>query len=392
MIPDKRRYNVGVTKIPHAERDIAHSILTHDDDKGFLDVIGADAPDDDDEFPVGAACTYAVTLTPEEADRFSEASNLRYIEPERLTDPVGAALPAEVLTEISTITPRGIPTDRTMTYMHAAFPRIGELHGKDITVAVLDQGTTAAVRNYMGMTLVARTIVGDQPGGEIFSGQTHGCLVAPNAVPYGGRLLDALVTRSDARSSDTLFAAGLRWAAQNGARLVNYSFTGYQESQVYEDAITYANGFDCVVFIAAGNDSLNQLGYPAAYSSSHTNVASCIAFDEVTDTKASFSNYLATATGCGPGVLVNSLSPTAGVVQWSGTSAATPHMLQLTARLQTGARLTSKNALSVMKLARRNTGQSVDLQGGGAFALEEAALTSGFYEGASGGNNMLLLM
>jgi hypothetical protein len=399
MIPEKRRYNVGVVKIPHAERDIAHDIITPQDDKRFIDVIGADTDDDDDEFPVGADCTYSVMLTPEEADRFSEASNLRYIEPETPTYPVGGddvvlLDPEEVLTGPAAITPRGIPTDRTMAYMRANFPRITELHGTDVTVAVLDQGTTAAVRAWMGYTLVGRTIIGDlpPPGEEIRVEQRHGCLVAANAVPHGGRLLDAFVTREDGRSSDTLFAAGLRWAAQNGAKLVNYSFTGYQASSVYVDALNYAGQFDCVVFIAAGNDSLNQIGYPARYSQTMSSwVASCIAFDEVTDTKASFSNYHSSATGCGPGVLVNSLTPGAAVIQWSGTSAAAPHMLHLTARMQTGGRMTSRAALAAMKQYRRNTGQGADLQGGGAFSLNDALIGTGFYRMHGRGAGLMVL-
>lgn len=391
MIPNKRRYNVGVVKIPAAERDIAHSILTPEDDKGFMDVIGADTDDDDEEFPVGSECTYAVTLTPEEADRFSEASNLRYIAPEVVTSPVGGpgVLDPSAETSASAVTPMGIPSDRTMAYMRADIPRISELHGRDVTVAVLDQGTTAAVRNYMGFTLVQRTILGDLPSGEKFPGQDHGCLVAPNAVPHGGRLLDALITRSDGKSTDTLFAAGVRWAAQNGAKLINYSFAGYQSSPVYTDVFNYLGQFDCVLFAGSGNDSLNQLAYPAWHSQTHPSyVASSIAFDEVSDTKASFSNFAATATGVGPGVLVNSLSPSAQMVTWSGTSASTPHMLQLCARLQTGGRVTSRQAFATLNTFRRNTGQGPDLQGGGAYSLNDALIGSGFYKA----NNNAMLM
>jgi hypothetical protein len=294
-----------------------------------------------------------------------------------------------VETSASVITPMGIPSDRTMTYMRANFPRISELHGRDVNVAVLDQGTTAAVRNYMGYTLVHRTILGDLPTGEKFPGQDHGCLVAPNAVPHGGRLLDALITRSDGKSTDTLFAAGVRWAAQNGAKLINYSFAGYQASPVYTDVLNYLGQFDCVLFIGAGNDSLNQLAYPSYHSQTHPSyVASCIAFDEVSDTKASFSNYSSAATGVGPGVLVSSLSPTASMVTWSGTSASTPHMLQMCARLQTGGRVTSRQAFATLNAFRRNTGQGADLQGGGAYSLNDALVGSGFYQG----NNKAMLM
>lgn len=362
MIPERRRYNVGVVKIPHAERDVAHRVMAADD-RGFRDVIGADTHDDDEQFPVGAECTYSLELHPDEAQQFEDASNCRYIEPEVYAKPsyLSGGPPAST---------NGVPTDRTMTYLGCNFPRITEFNGNDIPVAILDQGTTAAVRARMAMTLVGRAILGETPPGELFEGADHGCMVAPNGVPFGGRILDGMVINADGRSPVSAFASGVRWACDNGAKVINYSFTGYQASQVYVDAFNYMSNFDCVLYAAAGNDSLAELGYPSAYTTQFpNNIAACVAFDEVTNTKASFSNYSSSATGCAPGVLVTSLYPEAGERLWSGTSAATPHMAQMCARLQTGRKVTSKQAFGMLNLHCRATGQPTQFQGRGAYDL-----------------------
>ena len=77
---NRRPYNVGAWKIPYAERDVAHAVLTPADTRGFFDIIGADTPDDHETFPIGAHVTYRVELTAAEAARFRAASNARYVE------------------------------------------------------------------------------------------------------------------------------------------------------------------------------------------------------------------------------------------------------------------------------------------------------------------------
>jgi hypothetical protein len=136
--PERRAYNVGVVKLPYADRDIAHAVITDEDDRGFFDIIGADTPDDDPQFPVGSRTTYRVELTDEEAEQFRQASNVRYVELDQIATADG---------EVQ------FPSASSLRFMQATFPEAGtRWHGRDVNVAILDSGVSQPVINYMGWT------------------------------------------------------------------------------------------------------------------------------------------------------------------------------------------------------------------------------------------------
>jgi serine protease len=64
-------------------------------------------------------------------------------------------------------------------------------------------------------------------------------------------------------------AAAVRYAADNGAKVINMSLGGHGPAPVVRDAISYAVGRGAFVAIAAGNDGDegNPIEYPAAYAS-----------------------------------------------------------------------------------------------------------------------------
>lgn len=80
--------------------------------------------------------------------------------------------------------------------------------------------------------------------------------------------------------------AGVVWAAENDADVINMSWGGSGASQTGQDIINYAYDLGCVNVAAAGNDGVNQVFYPAGYD----NVIS-VASTTSTDTKSGFSNY-----------------------------------------------------------------------------------------------------
>lgn len=61
-------------------------------------------------------------------------------------------------------------------------------------------------------------------------------------------------------------AAGIRWAVDNGANVINLSLGGAAPERTIRDACQYAYERNVVVCAAAGNES-GPVGYPAAYSS-----------------------------------------------------------------------------------------------------------------------------
>ena len=135
-------------------------------------------------------------------------------------------------------------------------------------------------------------------------------------------------------------AKGIRYAVDNGARVINMSWGGRAVSQLITDALDYAYGKGCVLIIAAGNSNSDASEFfPANYNNAIT-----VAATDSLDVKASFSNYGSVVDVCAPGVDILSLraedtdmykdnAHTVGYYYYraSGTSMATPYVSGLAA-------------------------------------------------------------
>ncbi|HEX6292277.1 MAG TPA: S8 family peptidase [Herpetosiphonaceae bacterium] len=91
--------------------------------------------------------------------------------------------------------------------------------------------------------------------GEGVAGMCWQCSILP--VKVGGQ---------DGIPHDAL-VSGIRWAADQGARVINLSLGGEEDSPAIHEAIKYAVSKNVVVVVAAGNsaDEGNPVEYPAAY-------------------------------------------------------------------------------------------------------------------------------
>jgi len=131
-------------------------------------------------------------------------------------------------------------------------------------------------------------------------------------------------------------AKGIRYAAENGANVINLSLGRKFSSTTLKDAVDYAWNKGMVLAAAAGNDGNGGKYYPASYP----NVISVAATD-YNDKKASFSNFNDEIDISAPGVNVFSTFPTYeftigtkyGRSQnydvGSGTSMSVPHVVGL---------------------------------------------------------------
>lgn len=139
--------------------------------------------------------------------------------------------------------------------------------GQGVIVAVLDTGLQAhptfGEAEIQHLDLVQD---GKQP-------HSHGTSVAsliagqddqvPGVAP-GATLLDIRVANDKGLSVTTVLAQGLIEAADRGAKVINISLGGYDDSQLLRNAVDYASKKGAVIVAAAGNENYEQLAFPAA--------------------------------------------------------------------------------------------------------------------------------
>jgi subtilisin family serine protease len=147
--------------------------------------------------------------------------------------------------------------------------------------------------------------------------------VAPQA-----RIMTVKVLDAQARGTTSAVAEGIRYAAANGARIINMSLGGDTRDQRVVDAIEAANAANVLVICSAGNSGRNidrQPSYPVSIAAPNViGVASTSPQDgrRLGDT----SNFgRITVPVAAPGVLVLSTSNSGGWELKTGTSMAAPH-------------------------------------------------------------------
>ena len=98
-------------------------------------------------------------------------------------------------------------------------------------------------------------------------------------------------------------AAGIVWAVDHGARIVNLSIGGAQTSRAEQDAIAYAIAHGVLLVVAAGNTGLggNVQSYPAALVGSN---GLAVASSTATGRRAPFSTAARYVSLAAPGVHV----------------------------------------------------------------------------------------
>ena len=140
-----------------------------------------------------------------------------------------------------------------------------------VKVAVIDSGIDGGHPEFQGRIAAAKSFVG---GSALTDEQGHGTFIAGEiaaglnnaqgiaGIAFTAQLLVAKVVRSDGSISLDAEAEGIRWATDQGARVINLSIGGVRDpadrsqdtfSQQEADAVEYAVRAGVVVVAAVGN-------------------------------------------------------------------------------------------------------------------------------------------
>jgi hypothetical protein len=185
---------------------------------------------------------------------------------------------------------------------------VDDVHGWDF----VDQDNTPTDLNGHG-THVAGTIAAENNN------------FGATGVAYNAQIMPVRVLGADGSGGSPNIAAGIRYAADNGARVINLSLGGGFSSDI-QSAVQYATQKGAVVVMAAGNESASQPSYPAEFATQYGIAVGAV---DINKKEASFSNR-AGATPLdfvvAPGVNIYSTTPNNTYSYYSGTSMATPHV------------------------------------------------------------------
>jgi len=142
--------------------------------------------------------------------------------------------------------------------------------------------------------------------------------VAPDAMVLPVRVLDA-----EGFGTASTVAAGIVWAVDAGAQVINISVDIPTASEAVKEAISYAEDRDVLVVAAAGNGASTTVVFPARFGAVIA-VAAVNAQGMVSPSSNTGSDVDMAAPGVGLiGAFPESANPS-GTARWSGTSFASP--------------------------------------------------------------------
>lgn len=212
----------------------------------------------------------------------------------------------------------------------AAFLQLAAVHslsqGQGVKVAVIDTGIDMFHPALAGRIapngydfIDEDSIPYDEPGGSNYG---HGTFIAALVLLIAPRAQILPLRAMDEHGNGNAFDVGaaIRYAADNGAQVINLSLGTDERPGVVRSAIEYAKKRGCLVTAAMGNsNALANDIYPASEK-----YVMGVAATDFNDRKAIFSNYGATVAIAAPGVNLVSAFPGSVYARWGGTSFATP--------------------------------------------------------------------
>ncbi len=225
--------------------------------------------------------------------------------------------------------------------------------GQGVTVAVVDTGVACFDKGPFsrGTDLAGTRCRGGwnfvDDSAEAYDDQGHGTHVAGTiaqttnnglgtaGLAYCATLMPIKVLNKQGFGSVANVAEGIRFAADEGAQIINLSLGGPIKSRILEDAVAHALGRGVVIVAAAGNSG-RKVGWPAAYPG-----VVAVSATDADDKIAWFSSRGPEVTIAAPGVSVTQQTICNGgrdkceiFGTFNGTSMASPHVAGVAAMVE----------------------------------------------------------
>ena len=170
------------------------------------------------------------------------------------------------------------------------------------------------------------------------------------------RVFDNFEQRETSVGTDIDIDAGIKFAIDSGAHVINLSLGGEQPS--HEQILDYAFDQGVCVLAATGNENSNAASYPA----SNPKTLAVGAIDQSLN-RASFSNYGPAYNRfvMSPGVHIGSTYKDNGYIYLDGTSMATPHVTGLAAlivslALRSGRKFSASDVYEIIRSTAKPLG------------------------------------
>ncbi|MBE6090938.1 MAG: peptidase S8 [Clostridium beijerinckii] len=220
--------------------------------------------------------------------------------------------------------------DISYTEADKAWPLIKQK--REINVAVLDTGVDYTHPDLKNRVLKSKGYNFVDNNSDTMDDNGHGThvsgIIAANANDNIGiagidgtldvKIIPIKVLDSNGEGEINDIVKGIKYAADNGADIINLSFGANEKSKLIAEAIGYAKSKGAFVVAAAGNDNEDSDNISPAGDGAFTVAAMSYNYK-----KASFSDYGNCIKVSAPGVEILSTVP-GGYEAWDGTSMAAP--------------------------------------------------------------------
>ena len=209
----------------------------------------------------------------------------------------------------------------------------------NVTIAIVDTGVDLGHPDLSSKIVGGHDFVNNDAIAQDDNGHgTHVAGIAAAAsnngtgvagVSWGARIMPVKVLNAAGSGTYDDVAAGIIWAANHGAQVINLSVGGIPPSLALQNAVDYAANKGVILVAASGNDGTNLLRYPAAYSSTIA-----VGATDPSNNHAGFSNFGPEMDLVAPGISIYSTYLGGAYGYLSGTSMATPFVSGLAAILR----------------------------------------------------------